>query len=251
MRVPDQGKPERIQKILARAGIASRRAAEKLILDGRVELEGKPARLGDKAIPGTDDISVDGVIVETGVPLKYFILNKPRGVVSTADDPQGRPTVMEYLPEEVRRDYRLFPVGRLDMDSSGLIFLTNDGLLANRLIHPSFEVTREYRVEVEPEPRDIDLARLRKGVELEDGNTGQARVSLRDRAGRRAIVGMKLHTGKKRQIRRSFEHLGFKVHSLHRVRIGSIGLGALRPGDCRELDPREIKTLYGETGFRV
>ena len=222
-----------------------------MILEGRVALKGETAHVGDRAIPGTDDISVDGVVVETGVPLKYFVFNKPRGVVSTADDPPGRPTVMDYLPEEVRRDYRLFPVGRLDMDSSGLILLTNDGFLANRLMHPSFEVAREYVVEVEPEPRASDLARLRKGIELEDGNTGPASVSLRDRADGRAMVGMKLHTGRKRQIRRSFEHLGFKVLSLHRVRIGSIGLGALRPGECRELDPREVKTLYRRTGFRV
>jgi len=222
-----------------------------LILEGRVALNGETAGIGNRAIPGSDEISVDGVIVETVVPLKYFALNKPRGVVSTADDPQGRPTVLDYIPEEARRDYRLFPVGRLDMDSSGLILLTNDGLLANRLTHPSFEVSREYVVEVEPEPRAIDLARLRKGIELEDGNTGPAGVSLRGRLGGRAMVEMKLHMGRKRQIRRSFEHLGLKVHSLHRVRIGTIGLGALRPGDCRELDPREVKTLYKRTGFEV
>jgi pseudouridine synthase len=249
--VPDQEKPERIQKILAEAGIASRRAAEKLIIEGRVALRGKTVRLGDRASPGTDEISVDGIAVETGVPLKYFALNKPRGVISTAGDPHGRRTVVEYLPEGVRRDHRLFPVGRLDMDSSVLIFLTNDGFLANRLMHPSFEVTREYMVEVVPVPRREDLARLRKGIELEDGNTGPAGVSLRDNAGGRAVVGMKLHTGRKRQIRRSFEKLGFKVLSLHRVRIGSIGLGALRPGECRELDPREVKTLYRMTGFKT
>src|SRR5450756_406572 len=243
--------PERIQKILSRAGIASRRAAEKLILEGRVALNGETARLGNRAIPGIDDISVDGVRIETGVHLKYFALNKPCGVVTTVDDPQGRPTVMEYLPEEVQRGYRLFPVGRLDMDSSGLILLTNDGFLANRLMHPSFEMTREYVVEVEPVPREEDLARLRKGIELEEGDTGPAGVSIKGSIGERAMVGIKLHTGRKRQIRRSLDHLGLKVHSLHRVRIGNIGLGSLRPGYCRELDPREVKTLYRMTGFRV
>ena len=222
-----------------------------MILDGRVALDGETVSLGDKATPGIDDISVDGVSIETGAPLKYFALNKPLGVVTTADDPQGRPTVMDYLPEDVRSCHRLFPVGRLDMDSSGLILLTNDGFLANRLMHPSFEVTREYMVEVEPAPGREDLARLRKGIELEDGDTGPAVVGIRGRIDERAMVGMKLHTGRKRQIRRSFEHLGIKVHSLHRVRIGSLGLGSLRPGECRELDPKEVRTLYRQAGFRV
>ena len=243
--MPDQGKPERIQKILARAGMASRRVAEKWILEGRVALNGETATLGDRAVPGTDIVTVDGIRVETGVTLKYFALNKPPGVVTTTNDPQGRRTVMDCLPEDVRRDCRLFPVGRLDMDSSGLILLTNDGFLANRLMHPSFEVTREYVVAVEPVPRNEDLAKLRKGVDLEDGNTGPASVSLRGKSGERAIVGIKLHTGRKRQIRRSFAHLGYKVKSLNRVRIGDIGLGSMRPGECRELDPREVKALYG------
>jgi 23S rRNA pseudouridine2605 synthase len=222
-----------------------------LILEGRVSLNGETVSLGDRGTPGIDDITVDGVSVETGVLLKYFALNKPRGVVTTAVDPRGRPTVIDFLPEGVRLDYRLFPVGRLDMDSSGLILLTNDGFLAHRLMHPSFEVNRKYVVEVEPVPGDDDLSRLRKGVELEDGNTGPAGVSIRGRSGDRALVAIKLHAGRKRQIRRSFEHLGFEIHSLHRVRIGSIGLGSLRPGECRELNPREVKALYGQTGFRV
>lgn len=235
--------------MLAAAGIASRREAERLIRDGRVTVNGRAVELGARA-SGKDEIAVDGVPIETGAPLMYIALNKPAGVVSTVTDPEGRPTVLDMLGEEQRRGVRLFPVGRLDMDSTGLILLTNDGLLANRLLHPGFEVPREYMVEVEPVPGARDLAALRRGVPLEDGDTGPARVSVVGRRGTRAQVSMTLHTGRKRQIRRSFGHLGYRVVSLSRVRFGSLGLGRLGPGECRELSREEVKELYRRTGWQ-
>ncbi|MHB8897040.1 MAG: pseudouridine synthase, partial [Candidatus Geothermincolia bacterium] len=216
--------PERVQKILARAGLASRRAAEELILDGRVTRNGAVVVLGDRATPGEDVIEVDGIALEPVPEPRYFALNKPAGVVSTASDPQGRRTVLDLLDDELTGGRRVFPVGRLDMDSSGLILLTNDGFLAHRLMHPKFGVAREYLLEVKPVPRREDLARLRKGVVLEDGDTGPARVSLLGEQAGRAQINMVIHAGKKRQIRRTFDHLGYKVLVLNRVRIGSLGL---------------------------
>ena len=244
-----ENQPERVQKILARAGVASRRAAEALILAGRVTLNGKTASLGDRGIAGRDAIEVDGIAVEPEGELAYFALNKPAGVVSTATDPQGRPTVLDQIPLDASRGLRLFPVGRLDMDSTGLILLTNDGFLANRLMHPRYGVPREYMVEVEPVPRPEDIARLRKGVRLEDGETGAAKASVVGTSGRMAQVDLVIHAGRKRQIRRTFEHLSYRVVSLNRVRIGSLGLGRLKPGESRELTGAEVRELYGQTGL--
>jgi 23S rRNA pseudouridine2605 synthase len=250
--VPSQEQqPERIQKILARAGLASRRAAEELILDGRVTLNGTTASLGDRALAGRDMVAVDGIELEPEPEPRYVALNKPAGVVSTVTDPQGRPTVLDALEEAGIDAPRMFPVGRLDMDSTGLILLTNDGFLAHRLMHPSFGVPREYMVEVEPVPGREDLSRLRKGLTLEDGETGPAKVSLVGSHKGRGQVDMVLHAGKKRQIRRSFDHLGYKVVSLNRVRIGNLGLGNLRPGKARELEPEEVRELYRQTGLEA
>lgn len=214
-----------------------------------MSLNGTTASLGDRAVLGRDVIQVDGIEVSSEPELAYFALNKPAGVVSTVTDPQGRPTVLDALGEDARATGRLFPVGRLDMDSTGLILLTNDGFLANRLMHPSFGVPREYVVEVEPPPTRADLARLSKGVVLEDGDTGPARVSESGRMGSRALVDMVIHAGKKRQIRRSFDHLGYRVVSLNRVRIGNLGLGQLKPGTHRRLAASEVRGLYRQTGL--
>lgn len=157
--------------------------------------------------------------------------------------------MLDLLDPELTGESRLFPVGRLDMDSTGLILLTNDGFLANRLMHPRYRVPREYVVEVEPVPAGQDLARLRNGVLLDDGDTGPARVSLTGKRGRRGWVKMTVRTGRKRQIRRSFETLGYSVKTLNRVRFGTLGLGNLRPGSYRELGPDEVKRLYGLTGM--
>jgi 23S rRNA pseudouridine2605 synthase len=215
-----------------------------------VTRNGVRVTLGDSAAPGVDVIAVDGIAVDTDVAPRYFALNKPSGVVSTTQDPQGRTTVLDLFDYELAGEIKPFPVGRLDMDSTGLILLTNDGFLANRLLHPRYEVPREYLVEVEPIPRKEDLARLRKGVNLDDGHTGPARVSLVGRSGGGGQVRMVIHTGKKRQIRRSFEALNYRVKALNRVRFGSLGLGSLKPGQYRELQPGEVRALYRQTGFR-
>ncbi|MBU4240846.1 MAG: rRNA pseudouridine synthase [Actinobacteria bacterium] len=249
MVVSEEKGRERVQKILARAGIASRRGVEKLIEQRRVTCNGNVVAIGDKASAAVDVLSVDGIRVETEPGLEYYALNKPAGVVTTSSDPQGRATVLDLLGEEVSGGKRLFAVGRLDKQSTGLVLLTNDGFLANRLMHPRFEVQREYLVGVEPVPTPGHLAQLRKGVPLEDGVTAGARVSLVGESGGRGQVAMTLHTGKKRQIRRSFEQLGYRVVSLARVRVGSLGLGSLRPGECRRLSPGEVRDLYGQTGL--
>jgi 23S rRNA pseudouridine2605 synthase len=214
-----------------------------------VTRNGAKATIGDRAVPGVDVIEVDGIEVTTGVSPRYFALNKPSGVISTTQDPQGRTTVLELLDREVVEESRPFPVGRLDMDSTGLILLTNDGFLANRLLHPRYQVPREYLVEVQPVPGKDDLARLRKGVDLDDGNTGPARVSILGRRGDRGQVRLTIHTGRKRQIRRSFEALGYNVLTLVRVRFGSVGLGRLKPGQYRELHGSEVRDLYRQTGL--
>lgn len=246
-----EGQQERVQKILARAGLASRRAAEALILEGRVSINGEVASLGDKADAATDRIEVDGIELDAEADRIYLALNKPAGVVSTADDPQGRPTVVEMVSGDVPRGTRVFPVGRLDMDSTGLILLTNDGFLAHRLMHPRFGVPREYLVEVTPVPRREDLARLRSGLTLDDGDTGPAKASLLGTHGSSGQVDMVIHAGKKRQIRRSFEHLGYKVVALNRMRIGCLGLGNLRQGAARLLRDDEVADLYRQTGLEV
>lgn len=212
-------------------------------------LNGRRASIGDRAVPGQDSVEVDGVEVPTEVDRRYVILNKPAGVITTVEDARGRTTVLGILPKSITEGTRLFPVGRLDMDSTGLILLTNDGFLANRLLHPRYEVTREYVVDVEPIPSQGDLSRLRKGVRLEEGDTGTAKVSLVDKRRGRGRVRMTLHTGRNRQIRRSFEMLGYRVVGLNRVRFGSLGLGNLRPGQYRELTPTEVADLYRRTGW--
>jgi pseudouridine synthase len=242
-------KPERLQKILANAGIASRRGAEELIAAGRVTVNGRLASIGDRATPGEDSVEVDGVEVPAEVERRYVILNKPAGVITTVEDARGRTTVLDVLPKSITDGTRLFPVGRLDMDSTGLILLTNDGFLSERLMHPRFEVQREYIVEVRPVPRAEDIAKLRKGIFLEDGNTGPAKVSLMAKSGGTGLIRMVIHTGRKRQIRRSFEALSYRVVSLNRVRVGSLSLGSLGPGEFRELRTDEVRRLYIEAGM--
>ena len=220
-----------------------------MILEGRVTRNGVKATLGDRAAPGVDVIAVDGIEVGTCARPRYFALNKPSGVVSTTQDPRGRTTVLQLLDPRLVGETRPFPVGRLDMNSTGLILLTNDGFLANRLLHPRYEVPREYLVEVRPVPGKEDLARLRKGVDLDDGNTGPATVSMLGKSGDRGQVRLIMHTGKKRQIRRSFEWLGYTVLTLNRVRFGPVGLGRLKPGQYRELHGGEVRALYRQTGL--
>jgi 23S rRNA pseudouridine2605 synthase len=235
----DPYRGERLQKVLAKAGVGSRRACEEMIAGGRVLVNGEPALLGRRIHPSTDVVTVDGVRVAVGEDLVYYLLNKPAGVVSTADDPQGRPTVTSLVPSEVR----LYPVGRLDTDSEGLILLTNDGDLAYRLSHPRFGVEKEYVVQVDGIPKAGAIRRLREGVALEDGITAPAKVS----AVGPGTLRITIHEGRKRQVRRMGEAVGHPVRRLVRTRIGPLRIGALRPGQWRILAPAEVRALERAT----
>ena len=227
--------PERIQKVLARAGVASRRAVEEMVAQGRITVNGRLARLGQRIDPEHDAVAVDGVSVGLRADLVYYLLNKPPGVVSTADDPQGRPTVVEMVPAEPR----VFSVGRLDADSEGLLVLTNDGELAHRLTHPSFGVPKEYLAQVEGRPGRGALRRLREGVDLDDGLARAVAVSLPEPS----VVRMVVHEGRNRLVRRMCEAVGHPVLRLVRTRIGPLADRKLAPGQWRELSPREVREL--------
>ncbi|HLU42710.1 MAG TPA: pseudouridine synthase [Microthrixaceae bacterium] len=226
---------ERLQKVLARAGIGSRRACEELIADGRVTINGRTARLGARVDVDRDEVAVDGVPIGVRPDLVHYLLNKPAGVVTTADDPQGRPTVVELVPSEPR----VHPVGRLDRDTEGLLLLTNDGTLTHRLTHPSFGVEKEYVAEVEGNPGRGALRRLREGVELEDGITAPAKASLLAPGMLRIVI----HEGRNRQVRRMCAAVGHPVRRLVRTRIGPLRDTRLRPGEWRELTTEEVREL--------
>lgn len=229
----------RLQKVLARAGLASRRASEELIAAGRVRVNGQVARLGDRVDPERDLVEVDGAPVALRTGLVHYLLNKPAGVITTADDPWARPTVVGLVPP----DPRVFPVGRLDADTEGLLVLTNDGELAHRLTHPSYGVEKEYLAEVEGTPGRGALRRLREGVELDDGPTAPATVSLVAPN----LLRIAIHEGRNRQIRRMCETVGFPVRRLVRTRIGPIAERRLAPGEWRALTPDEVRALARAT----
>jgi len=231
----DDKQGERLQKALSAAGYGSRRVCDDLIAEGRVKVNGEVAILGRRVNAEVDLIEVDGAPVASKAGLVHYLLNKPDGVVSTADDPQGRPTVVQLVPE----DPRVYPVGRLDFETEGLLILTNDGELTHRLTHPSFGVEKEYLAEVEGNPPDGVLGRLRKGIELEDGVTAPAIV------GRKApnLLSITIHEGRNRQVRRMCEAVGFPVKRLVRVRIGPLRDDKLRPGSWRELTQQEVRKL--------
>ena len=229
------GEGERLQKVLARVGIGSRRVCEDLIAEGRVLVDGETAVLGRRVDPETALIEVDGAPVGVRPDLVHYVLNKPAGVVTTADDPQGRPTVVGLVPNEPR----VFPVGRLDVDPEGLLLLTNDGELAHRLTHPSYGVEKEYVAEVEGLPTRAVLRRLREGVELDDGPTAPARATLVDPS----VVRLTIHEGRNRQVRRMCEAVGHSVVRLVRTRIGPLADRSLAPGAWRELTGDEVRSL--------
>jgi 23S rRNA pseudouridine2605 synthase len=225
----------RLARYLAHSGVASRRAAEDLVRAGRVSIAGKRVTDPARDVDETSGVEVDGESVAPE-PREVWALNKPAGVVSTARDPGSRPAVVEL----VRTQRRLYPVGRLDADSTGLILLTNDGELANRLTHPRYEVPRTYRAKLRQSVTDTQLRRLRRGVRLEDGPTAPARarrISPR-------VIELEIHEGRNRQIRRMFEAVGNEVLDLRRVRYGSLALGELAEGRSRRLSPAEVERLW-------
>ncbi|WP_436496451.1 pseudouridine synthase [Actinokineospora sp. HUAS TT18] len=237
----------RLQKVLSNAGVASRRAAEDLIDQGRVSVDGKTVReQGMRVDPLNVVIHVDGVRVVVRDDRVYLALNKPRGVHSTMEDDRGRPCVGDYLRDRVDK---LFHVGRLDADTEGLLLLTNDGDLAHRLMHPSFEVAKTYLAEVPgPVARDVGK-RLREGVMLDDGPARVDSFRLVDNFAGKALVEVVLHEGRKHIVRRILEEVGHPVLKLVRTRIGDVHLGNQRPGSIRALNRPEVGSLYASVGL--
>lgn len=230
------GEGERLQKVLARAGYGSRRACDELVADGRVRVNGERAEPGRRVVAGRDLVAVDGVPVGILPDHVVYLLNKPAGVVTTASDPEGRPTVLDLVPPSPR----VFPVGRLDVPTEGLLILTNDGELAQLLAHPSHGVEKEYLAELEADPTPVALRRLREGVELEPGVvTAPARVARRAPG----VVRIVIHEGRYRQVRRMCAAVGFPVRRLVRTRIGPVSDPRLAPGHYRQLGTAEIRAL--------
>ncbi len=218
-------------------------------MDGRVSVNGVVVRkLGSQADPGKDSIRVDGKRIRpSSVPL-YFALHKPPGVITTINDPRERPDLTNFL-KTLGEKKRVFAVGRLDYNSAGLLLLTNDGELAQRLTHPRFGVKKRYHVKLSACPTEIDLMRLRKGVRLDDGTTAPAEVRVLERLKKNAWVEIEIHEGRNRQVRRMFEALGYFVEKLIRVRVGAVSLGALAPGEIRPLSSREVDALKRSVGL--
>ena len=231
----DDRSGERLQKVLARIGIGSRRVCEDLIAEGAVTVNGEVAELGRRVDVDVDEVAVNGVIIGVRPGLVHLLLHKPVGVVTTADDPHGRPTVLELVPDEPR----VFPVGRLDMDTEGLLLLTNDGDLAHRLTHPSFGVEKEYVAHVDGEPTRGELRLLREGVELDDGLTAPAKAALLGPG----VLRLTIHEGRNRQVRRMCEAIGHPVKRLIRTRIGPLADRKLKSGQWRPLTPDELRAL--------
>lgn len=237
----------RLQKILSAAGVASRRTAETLITQGRVTVNGSTVtELGTRADPAVDDIKVDGRRIKAPSRPRYILLNKPRGYITSRSDPQHRPTVIDLLAKGGVREY-IYPVGRLDYDSEGLLLLTTDGDLAARLTHPRHGVEREYEVRVKGVPEPRLLARLERGLVVDGRKTAPARARLtrtfEAASGEQALVSLVIREGRNRQVRKMCDAIGHPVVRLRRVRIGSIADDRLKPGQFRELTPHELRSL--------
>lgn len=233
---------QRLQKIIASMGIASRRKAEELIAGGKVTVNGVTAAIGAKADPLKDHIKVNGKLI-TGqrvVQKLYLLFNKPRGVVTTLSDPEGRPAINDFL-KDIR--HRVFPVGRLDYDSEGLLFLTNDGDFANSIMHPSKEMSKTYLAKIKGEIGEEGLDRLRKGIRLEDGVTMPAKAKKVRSSENNSWIEIVIYEGRNRQVRRMFDKVGHSVLKLKRIAIDGIRLGDLRPGEMRPLTAKELERI--------
>jgi 23S rRNA pseudouridine2605 synthase len=232
----------RLNKILAQAGLTSRRGADHFVLEGRVAVNGVVTREpGTLADPTTDRITVDGRALPARESIQYLLLNKPPGVVTTVRDPQGRPVVTDLLPAAVRE--RVYPVGRLDADVEGLLLLTNDGALTHRLLHPRYGLPRVYEAEVAGRVSEADVPRWRRGVVLDDGPAKPLDVELLRSASAMSVLRLSFTEGRKHEVKRYCEALGHRVRRLRRIAFGPLRLGALPPGGCRALTPREVTAL--------
>jgi pseudouridine synthase len=239
---------ERLQKILSQAGITSRRKAEGLILQGRVSVNGKVVReLGTKAVLGRDEIRVDGKTIKPETERIVLVLFKPRRCVTTLHDPQGRPTVADFVN---KFPMRLYPVGRLDYDAEGLLLLTNDGELAHRLQHPRYKVPKTYLVKVRGHPPEEAVARLQQGVNLEDGVTAPAELIVMEDDQKATWLSLTLREGRKHQVKRMCAAVGHPVLRLRRTKVGPIELDNLRPGEIRRLKSREVRSLREKVGLK-
>jgi pseudouridine synthase len=237
----------RLNKFLSQAGAASRREADRLIEQGRVQVNGRIVQeLGEKIEDETDKVDLDGKRIRKEERLAYVLLHKPVGTVVTLRDPFGRKTVQDLLRGV---GVRVFPVGRLDADSSGVLLLTNDGDLAFHLAHPRFEVGKVYSVKVEGPPEETDLAKLRKGIFLEGRKTAPAKVTMVARSASRGVVRIEIHEGRKREVRKMFEALGYRVSDLKRTSFAGLTLERLKPGQWRFLEPGEIRMLKKKAGL--
>lgn len=234
---------QRLQKIIAEMGLASRRKAEEFILEGRVTVNGKVATIGMKADPSKDHIKVDGKLLFKPEKKVYFILNKPRGVVTSMSDPEGRPTVHDFA-RGIRQ--RVFPVGRLDYDSEGLLLLTNDGEFAHAVLHPSKKIPKTYLVKIKGNLEDENIEKLRRGIRLDRTVTAPAKVKRLRKTESNSWIEMVIYEGKKRQIRRMLERVGHSVIRLMRIKINGLEMGPLKPGACRPISTEEMRILKKE-----
>jgi 23S rRNA pseudouridine2605 synthase len=234
---------QRLQKIIAEMGLASRRKSEELILEGRVTVNGRVATIGMKADPLKDHIKVDGKLLFRPEKKVYFILNKPRGVVTSMSDPEGRPTVHDFV-RAIKQ--RVYPVGRLDFDSEGMLLLTNDGEFAQAVLHPSKKIPKTYLVKIKGNLEDENIEKLRNGIRLDRTITAPAKVKRLRKTENNSWIEMVIYEGKKRQIRRMLERVGHSVIRLMRIKINGIEMGPLKPGACRQISAEEMRILKKE-----
>ena len=242
----EEAKGERLQKVLAAAGLGSRRACEEIIAHGRVSVNGSKVLVqGTRVDPAVDTVEVDSIRLDMQVKPRYFLLNKQPGYLTTLDDPHGRPTILDLFKEEGR----FFPVGRLDLESRGLLLMTYNGFVAHRLTHPRFEVDKTYMARVKGRVAPGVLKRLREGVDLEEGRTSPARVKVVGSEGDSTVLELVIHQGWKRQVRRMCDVVGLPVTDLMRTRLGPLSIETLPEGKWREMTPSEVDALFKALGL--